>query len=145
MAILGFRADKDPAWSWWWIAMWATTTPALLVSAFHVSLPTWIAAALIGFLFPELLSLREGDALPPLTHTLRHFVPNYVAFPFIYGSLGTVGAHWLEFDEPISVGLLMALLGWLTDHFAKTYAADDPHPDPRSLQARPAPHRRILQ
>jgi hypothetical protein len=124
----GFTRHKPANWSGWWIAMWAVAAPAVIVSAFFVDFWVWVVIALVGFLLPELVSLKEQDSRPPLTHTIRHFLPNWLAFPLIYFSLGTVGAHWLDFDDPWKVGLLMALLGWLTDHFTVTYAARDPFP-----------------
>jgi len=88
-----------------------------------------VAAAVVGFLVPELISLiKRDDSLPPLTHTIRHFLPDWLAFPLIYFSLGAVGANWLGFSQPVRIGALMGLLGWLTDHFTVTYARPDPFP-----------------
>lgn len=126
---LGFSKTIPENWNKWWLAMWAVTSPTLIVSAFHIEFIVWVVAALVGFLLPEMISLiRKEDSLPPLTHTIRHFVPNWVAFPLIYFSLGAVGANWLDFPQPIRIGLLMGLLGWLTDHFTVTYAGSDPFP-----------------
>jgi hypothetical protein len=129
MGKLGFNPRIPVNWNRWWVAMWAVAAPAVLVSAFFVSFWVWVAIAIAGLLVPELISLvKQNDGLPPLTYTIRHFLPNWVAFPLIYFALGSVGAHWLDFDEPLRVGALMGLLGWLTDHFAVTYAASDPFP-----------------
>ena len=129
MAKLGFTRRIPENWNPWWIAMWAVAAPAVTVSAFFVDFWIWVVIALVGFLLPELVSLvKQRDSLPPLTHTIRHFLPNWLAFPLIYFSLGSVGAYWLDFPEPLRVGLLMALLGWLTDHFTVTYAGRDPFP-----------------
>jgi len=129
MGTHGFTAHIPDHWKPWWVIYWLVASPALIVSAFFLDFAVWVALAVLGFLVPELISLiRQDDGYPPLTHTLRHFVPNWVAFPLIYFSLGAVGAHWLEFDEPIRIGLLMGLLGWLTDHFTVTYAGSDPFP-----------------
>lgn len=108
---------------------WLIASPALLGLAFFVPFLIWVGASLVGFLAPELFSLiKKDDSYPPLTHTIRHFLPNWVAFPIIYGALGSVGAHWLVPVYQLAVGLLMALLGWLTDHFAVTYQRKDPYP-----------------
>ena len=129
MANLGFTGKIPGNWNRLWLLMWAVTAPALVVSAFHLSFWTWVAAAFVGFLVPELISLvKKDDSLPPLTHTIRHFLPNWVAFPLIYFSLGSVGANWLDFPQPLRIGALMGLLGWLTDHFTVTYAGSDPFP-----------------
>ena len=129
MGKLGFEGRPPAKWNKWWLLMWAITTPALIVSAFHLRFWVWVIAALVGFLLPEMISILRGDdSYPPLTHAFRHFVPNWVAFPVIYFSLGSVGAHWLDFAQPFRVGALLGLLGWLTDHFSGTYARSDPHP-----------------
>ena len=71
---------------------------------------------------------EQDDSLPPLTHTIRHFLPNWVAFPLIYFLLGTIGAQWLGFQRPFHLGGLFALLGWLTNHLSVAYSRPDPFP-----------------
>lgn len=129
MGTLGFERGIPDNWNTWWVVMWLVVSPTLIVTAFFVPFPLWVGAAVVGFLVPELVSIvKQDDSLPPLTHTIRHFLPNWLAFPLIYFSLGAVGAHWLEFPRPLRVGALMGLLGWLTDHFTVTYAKPDPFP-----------------
>ena len=129
MQKLGFERNVPPNWSKLWLAMWAVTAPAVIASAFHLSFWQWLPVALVGFLLPELISIfRKSDSLPPLTHAFRHFVPNWAAFPVIYFSLGSIGANWLGFGRPLRIGVLLGLLGWLTDHFTVTYAKPDPFP-----------------
>ena len=129
MGTLGFETEIPQNWNKGWVVMWLIVSPALIVSAFFVPFAVLVAAAVVGFLVPELISItKRNDSLPPLTHTIRHFLPNWVAFPLIYFSLGSVGAHWLDFPRPLAVGALMGLLGWLTDHFTVTYAQPDPFP-----------------
>lgn len=129
MARAGFTTRIPENWNTWWVAMWFVVAPTLVVSAFVLPFWAWIVAAGVGFLLPEMISLvRKRDSLPPLTHTIRHFLPGWAAFPLIYFSLGSVGANWLDFERPLAIGALMGLLGWLTDHFALTYAAPDPFP-----------------
>lgn len=116
-------------WNRWWLVMWLVTAPTLVVSAFYLPFWIWVAATVVGFLVPEMISLvKKDDSLPPLTHTIRHFLPGWLAFPLIYFSLGAVGANWLGFARPVRIGALMGLLGWLTDHFTVTYAEPDPFP-----------------
>lgn len=125
----GFTRRIPDNWNKLWLLMWATTSPALIILAFHIPFVPWVGAALVGFLLPEMMSiLKKDDALPPLTHAFRHFVPNWVAFPLIYFCLGSIGARWLFFEAPLRIGALMGLLGWLTDHFTVTYAGEDPFP-----------------
>jgi hypothetical protein len=125
----GFNTTVPEHWNKWWLAMWAISAPSLIVAAFHIPFVPWVVAAIGGFLVPEMFSiLRRDDAYPPLTHAIRHFIPNWVAFPLIYFSLGAVGANWLGFARPLQLGALMGLLGWLTDHFSVTYAGSDPYP-----------------
>lgn len=125
----GFRTRIPANWSRWWVRMWIVTAPLVLVSAFYVAFRLWVPVALIGFLVPEIISIRkQSDSLPPLTHMIRHFLPDWLAFPLIYFSLGSVGAHWLNFQRPAAIGALIGPLGWLTDHFTVTYAKPDPFP-----------------
>jgi len=126
---LGFNGDVPDEWSRWWLTWWVLGTPAVIGSAFVLDFEEWLGVAVLGFLLPELISLlRRDDGLPPLTHFIRHFLPNWFAFPLIYGALGSVSAHWLGFAQPERIGAVMALLGWLTDHFSVTYASPDPGP-----------------
>ena len=85
---------------------------------------------MVFFGIPEAYGILAGkyDAYPPLTHVIRHFLKNYLAFPLIYFFFGSIAAEWLGFLRSLEVGLLFGLLGWLTDHFATTYAAPDPWP-----------------
>ena len=85
MGSQGFTTHIPQHWNRWWILYWLLASPALIVSAFFLDFAVWVVLAVIGFLVPELISLvRKDDSLPPLTHTIRHFVPNWVAFPLIY-------------------------------------------------------------
>ncbi len=129
MGRMGFETRIPENWNPWWLGMWFVVSPVLIVSAFLLPFWAWVVAAIGGFLVPEVISIvKQDDSLPPLTHTIRHFLPNWLAFPLIYFALGSVGAHWLDFDRPAAVGALMGLLGWLTDHFTVTYAHPDPFP-----------------
>lgn len=133
---LGFHARPRDDWSTAWVLMWGISTPTLLVLAFTFPVTwtfwwLWLGAAAVLFGLPEYLAVRRSkDNLPPLTQTIRHFVPNWVAFPLIYGFLGAVGGRWLGAGYPRfwGVGVMFGLLGWLADHFAVTYARPDPHP-----------------
>jgi hypothetical protein len=126
---LGFEREVPPNWNKLWLFMWAVTAPSVIASAFRLTFWQWLPVALIGLLLPEIISiLRKSDSLPPLTHAFRHFVPNWTAFPIIYFSLGSLGAKWLGFGRPLRIGVLLGLLGWLTDHFTVTYAKPDPFP-----------------
>jgi hypothetical protein len=138
MRSLGFTRHVPHHWSKWWLAMWGATAPTVIVTAFFLDFLVWLPIAIIGFLVPELISVvKQDDRLAPLTHTIRHFVPDWAAFPLIYFALGSVGAHWLEFPEPLRLGALLGLLGWLTDHFSVTYTRPDPSPTP--THSRPHP------
>jgi hypothetical protein len=129
MAPRGFRARVPQHWSKPWLLMWVVNSAVLIVSAFFVDVGPWTGMAVGLFLLPEAVSLiKKDDGLPPLTHVIRHFLPNYLAFPLIYGALGGAGAKWLGFERPAGIAALMALLGWLTDHFTLTYGQPDPYP-----------------
>lgn len=128
-AALRVNTEVPKEWNRWWLVMWVLVSAALIVSAFVVSFHQWAAAVVAGFGIPEAISLlKRDDAFPPLTHTIRHFLPSWLAFSFIYFLLGSVGATWLGFARPFRLGALFALLGWLTEHFSATYAHPDPFP-----------------
>lgn len=130
MGLEGFHARPPANWNRWWLIIWFVSSTTLLTLAFFLPFwPWWLLAAAIGFGIPEGISLLERtDSLPPLTHTIRHFLPDWLAFPLIYFLLGTIGATWLGFPRPLHLGGLFGLLGWLTDHFSVTHAHPDPFP-----------------
>ncbi len=130
MMIAGITTKVPANWNKLWLAMWTLSSATLLTLAFFVPFwPWWLIAAAMGFGIPEAISLtKKDDSLPPLTHTIRHFLPDWFVFPLIYFMLGSIGAQWLDFPRPLHVGALFGLLGWLTDHFSVTYAHPDPHP-----------------
>ena len=127
---LGFNFHVPQTWNKAWLLMWLLFSVALVALAFLVPFwPTWLLSAIPLFAVPELISVvRQDDSLPPLTHTIRHFLPNWVAFPLIYFLLGTIGAQWLGFERPIHLGGLFGLLGWLTNHLSVAYSRPDPFP-----------------
>jgi hypothetical protein len=125
----GFRANVPQHWNKRWLLMWLINSLVLIASAFFLDVVPWTGMAAVLFFLPEAVSLiKKDDGLPPLTHAIRHFLPNYLAFPLIYGALGGAGAKWLGFERPAGIAALMALLGWLTDHFGVTYSQPDPYP-----------------
>jgi hypothetical protein len=129
MGRYGFKTDVPAHWSKLWLLMWLINSVVLIGSAFFVDVGPWTIMAAVLFFAPEAVSLaKKDDGLPPLTHAIRHFLPNYLAFPLIYGALGGAGAKWLGFERPSGIAALMALLGWLTDHFSVTYSQPDPYP-----------------
>lgn len=132
VGLKGFTRDIPDSWSRWWLVMWALTSTTLLVLAFRIPFwPDWVVATVPLFFFPELFAIRRSrDRFPPLTHTIRHFLPNWFAFPLIYFFFGAIAARALGFGYPrnLHVGGLFALLGWLTDHFTATYREPDPFP-----------------
>lgn len=76
MGTLGFNT-KPKNWNTAWITWWFISSPTLIVVAFHIDFLPWVGLAIVGFLVPELISiLKRDDSLPPLTHTIRHFLPN---------------------------------------------------------------------
>jgi hypothetical protein len=83
----------------------------------------WFAvAALLTFGPMEGFGLiRPHDPYPPLTQVIRRYVPRWAAFPAIYGVTAAAGAVWLKFPNPARLGLLFALVGWLTTHFDTTF------------------------
>lgn len=131
------NTDVPERWNKGWLVIWAIALP--VVPALALQLPfdwwpnftfrEWRWIALIGFGVPEAISLvRKRDSLPPLTQTIRHFLPGWFAFTYIYGMAGAIGATWFGFARPFHLGAMFGLLGWLTEHFTFTYIEGDPMP-----------------
>ncbi len=107
-------------WSNLWLWAWGVVAVTLIVLVFTsvLSFLQWAVAALIGFGTMEVLGLlRPDDPYPPLTHVIRCYLYRWMAFPAIYGITAAAGAVWLRYSHPVRIGLLFALLGWLTTHF----------------------------
>jgi hypothetical protein len=130
-------------WSKAWLALWALVVPGLVVAAFTIPVLPFIGAVIVFFLIPELVSLRRGDSLPPLTQTIRHLLPGWLAFPLIYGLLGAFGAKALGVVRWWAVGVLFGLLGWLTEHFTFTYLEGDPFPGDERVTPEAASDKRL--
>jgi hypothetical protein len=137
----GFHFSIPSDWNRAWVWMWLITSPIWIALAFIFPVTRfyfgiWFGVFLILFGIPEWISVRiPQDPLPPLTHTIRHFLPNDLAFPLIYGFLGATAGRWLLVEPVlryIGIGIVAAALGWLTTHFTVTYARPDPHPHPRA-------------
>lgn len=91
----------------------------------------WVAptAFAVLFLVPELISIKPGtDKLPPLTHMIRGYIDDDLAFPAIYFLVGALGGRWFGFSPTrfLGLGLIAAILGWLTIHFTLSYLGPDP-------------------
>ena len=136
----GFHFSLKDEWNTAWQVMWLLTSPIWAVLAFLFPIrPTWFAIWLgifaVLFGIPEGIAIhRDEDAYPPLTHMIRHFLPDDFAFPLLYGVLGAAAARWLGVEPALrylGVGIGFAILGWVTIHFTVTYARPDPHPHPR--------------
>ena len=132
----GASFDRND-WSGWWLLMWVVTTPIWITTAFLFPIAEegnwWKApgAFLVLFLVPEMISIFDnGDGLPPLTHAIRGFIPTDFAFPLIYLLIGAVGGCWFGFPTMryVGLGVLFAILGWLTIHFTIAYMGPDPRP-----------------
>jgi hypothetical protein len=123
-------------WATWWIYLWAAVALTLIGLAFvpAVPFPWWCAATAVGFGTMEGIGVATENPYPPLTHVIRHYLPEWVAFPAIYGLTGAAGETWTThlwhtpIPHAVTVGGIIALLGWFTTHFAATYLAADPHP-----------------
>jgi hypothetical protein len=136
-------SPKPARWSKAWLALWGVVVPLLLVAAFTITVPQFVAAVVVLFLVPELIGLKRGDSLPPLTQTIRHFLPGWLAFPLIYGLLGAFGAKALGYERWWAVGVLFGLLGWLTEHFTFTYLEGDPRPGEDRVTPQTSSRRRL--
>jgi hypothetical protein len=140
---MGFISPKPARWSKAWLALWGAVVPLLLIAAFTIPVAQFVGAVVVLFLMPELISLKQGDSLPPLTQTIRHFLPGWLAFPLIYGLLGAFGAKTLGFGRWWGVGVMFGLLGWLTEHFTFTYLEGDPRPGEDAVTPKTAAKKRL--
>jgi hypothetical protein len=124
--------------------MWVLTTPIWIGVAYKYPITetgeVWIFPApvisleafLVLFLLPELISIRKrDDALPPLTHMIRGYLPDDLVFPAMYFLVGSLGGTWFGFPLKhfLGLGLIAAILGWLTIHFTMAYVGPNPRPD----------------
>ena len=134
------KARWHPLWKW----MWRVTTPIWIWLAYKYPVTgtgkVWIfptpvislEAFLVLFLLPELISVRKpNDALPPLTHMIRGYLPDDLVFPGMYFLVGSLGGRWFGFPirHFVGMGIIAAILGWLTIHFTMAYVAPNPRPD----------------
>jgi hypothetical protein len=133
--------NKQPKahWKRWWLAMWALVVVGLIVGTIVLPWQVFLPLFVFGFGVPEAIGLmKDKDPYPPLTHVLRHFVYGWIAFPLLFGLLGSFGAKALAFPRWWAVGLLFAGLGWITHHFVMTYLNPDPGADDDGGDARPS-------
>jgi hypothetical protein len=115
-------SERPSQWARWWIFMWGIIAASLLVSAFFVPFRAWAVAAAIGFGIPEGVALlHKGDRLPPLTYVSAFFLPRWLIVTLIGFFTGSIGATWLGFHRPFSLGCLLALFAWAISHFDVTY------------------------
>ncbi len=136
-------AQEKAGWKVWWQWMWVVTTVTWIPIAFLYPItgkgkvwvhPTWtisLVAFLALFLLPELISVRKGDdALPPLTHMIRGYLPDDLVFPAMYLLVGSLGGRWFgfSFTRYAGLGVIAAILGWLTIHFTMAYMGPNPRP-----------------
>jgi len=135
------NTEYPDQWNGAWLIMWGIVLVAVPVLALqlpfawwpNLSFGQWTWVAIIGFGIPEAISLlSRNDGLPPLTQTIRHFLPGWIAFTYIYTMVGSISATWLAFRPPFRGRALFGLLGWLTEHFTFTYIEGDPRP-PKAL------------
>ena len=141
----GFNG-KPEGWNTAWVAMWFVLTPIWIW--INLTSTDWLVrlgSIAVLFAIPEIYSLIKRDnSLPPLTHTIRHFFPNWLAFPLIYAVVGGIGARWLgqDLDRALQIAGVAAVFGWMTDHFTLTYQGEDPFPfdeRPETPSRRPRP------
>jgi len=127
-------------WSSKWLWAWGVVAVGLIVLVFTpvLSFKWWALAALIGFGSMEALGLwRPDDPYPPLTQVIRCYVPRWAAFPAIYGVTAAAGGVWLDFPNPARLGLLFALVGWLTTHFDTAFDEVTERSEQAKLDATP--------
>ena len=113
-------------WSRVWIGMWIVIAIGLLTSVFFMGVWHWLTLTLFAFGIPESVgTLKQDDRYPPLTHIIVRFVDREIAFPLLFGFTGAIGAYWFHVLRPLSMGLLVGLIGWLSAHFDRRYEQSD--------------------
>jgi len=108
-----------------YVALWIVNVGVLFgMAAAGVSPLTWGTAFLLLFLLPELVGLRSGsDALPPLTHVVRLWVPRWLtAIATLAGAGWLAVSWWSRVEHPLLLAVLVAgFYGWLHDHWDTVY------------------------
>lgn len=111
----------------WYVAMWVVNV-LILIGLFVAGWGPgrWATAAFVLFMIPELIGLRtEEDALPPLTHVVRLWVPRWAT----YAVTGMAGAWmalvwWQVAVHPLLVEVAIAgVTFWLVEHWHDAYDA----------------------
>lgn len=122
-ATLGTRFNQ------YWVALWAINC-VILVSMLYagVSPMAWFTAFVVLFLLPEMIGLRRrGDSLPPLTYTIRRYVPRWVPSAVTWGVAAWMAWVWClgpeaSAEHPLLVFIaIIGTAGWLTNHWDVTY------------------------
>lgn len=106
----------------WWVIMWAASVVALVaLVAYGASPGAWLAAAVFLFFIPEGVGLiRRGDGLPPLTMTVRRYVPRWAVLPAVWGIAALALVTWSPLPR-WGVVAIAVVAGWLTNHFDVTF------------------------
>ena len=133
----GFHFSRPAGWNAWWVRYWIVSSVVWASLPFLLPIRwlwfgVWCGVFTALFLVPEIVAvLRRDPRFPPLTQTIRHFLPNDIAFPLLWGLPGAAAGRWLgllPWWRYFFCGVVTALLGWFTTHFTVTYARPDPHP-----------------
>lgn len=133
----GFHFRRPPGWKRAWVRYWLISSVGWVSLAFILPVEwiwfsVWFVVFLAFFFVPEMVAIREPhDDRPPLTQVIRHFVPDDLAFPLLWGLPGAGAGRWLgllPWWRFFFCGVVTGLLGWFTTHFTVTYARPDPHP-----------------
>lgn len=139
----GYHFYIPEDWSRPFVRYWVISSLCWSFAAFLIPVRwqwglAWVVFFGILFGIPEYLSVKvRNDRYPPLTHTIRHFLPNEAAFPILFGLPAAASSRWLGVEPGLAcwrivfVGVAFAVLGWLTTHFTVTFARPDPHPHHR--------------
>jgi hypothetical protein len=112
--------EPDVRWNGEFLFLWVANVCSLLGLAFVLDLEHWLASFLLLFFVPEMVGLRRHrDSLPPLTYVVRRFLPQWLptGLTFAFGALLAV-----LFQSPLFWIGDAAMVGWLTEHWAVTYA-----------------------
>lgn len=107
-----------------WTGMWAASTVALVaLLIMGVTPAVFLTAVFALFFVPEMIGIRKrGDSLPPLTYTIRRFVPRWCVDTVVYGLAAWAAISWWPRPHHVLITVaIVAIVGWLGNHFDVTY------------------------
>lgn len=109
----------------WWVAMWVASCAVLLAMFVGGCSPAaFVTAMVVLFGVPEAIGLvHRGDSLPPLTYTVRRFVPRFAPDIMTVAIGAWMAAVWIPTAHHRALVALAigGTVGFLLNHWDVTY------------------------